>query len=54
MDQIELFNYLLYLKPFILNRITSVKGQYLKQFNSVQTNELWLVLKNCYLKTIPS
>ena len=29
----------------MLNRITLVRWEYLKPFNSVQTNELWLVLK---------
>ena len=41
-----------YLEPFncvskwiMLNRITRVKLQFLKHFNYVQTNELWLIIK---------
>ena len=37
MSQIELFNYLLYLKPLLLNIIIRVKYQYLKLFNCIQT-----------------
>ena len=34
----------------MIDRILNVKQQYLKPFNSMQTNELWLV----YLQTIHS
>ena len=49
MDQIEIFIHLLYLRLLCSNKwimltwIISVELQYLKPFNCMQTNELWLV-----------
>ena len=48
MDQIERFNHLQDLKPFMLNKITSVYEKCLKPFNYVQIKLLLLGI----LKTI--